>query len=339
MVKRRNFIKQIAAGSLAALSVPRLLAAPLTTGKSDKLGDLLPTRPMGKTGVELSIYCLGGYHVGRAKNEKVSQAMIERGMELGCRYYETAWIYHDGYSEELFGKYLTPKYRDQIFLATKTNAKTAAGSKKQIEDSLRRMNCDQIDLLYMHAVRDPSDVDGRIAAGVLEVMLEAQQKGQVKYLGFTGHRMTSAQRRLMERVAGKDPFVAVQIPVNPLDVAKPDSFTTALIPELHQRAYGVMGMKPLAGGGFFTGNEYGWETDDPIIPNYLTLEDVIWFNLSQPITSMVCGTESVEHLDRNIEAVNRFAKLSMDDQEKIVKKLLKFVKTERLEYYRPKLAP
>lgn len=336
MVHRRKFIKQIAAGSLAAATVPRLFGAPLTTGKSDKFGDLLPTRPMGNTGEQLSIYCMGGYHVGRAESEQVSQALIERAMELGCRYYETAWIYHKGYSEKLYGKYLVPKYRDQIFLATKADARNAEGVRKQIVDSLSRMNCDNIDLLYMHAVKDPSDVDSRITEGVLEVMLEAQQKGQVKYLGFSGHRMTSAHRRLIERVAGNDPFVSVQIPVNPIDVAKPDSFTTELIPKLHERGYGVMGMKPLAGGGFFGGNEFRWKTEDPIIPNYLTLEEVIWFNLSQPITSMVCGTETVEQLNRNVEAVNKFAKLTLDEQGQIVDKLSKFVMTENLEYYRPK---
>ena len=102
MVQRRNFIKQIAAGSLAVAAVPRLWGAPLTTGKSDRFAEILPTRPLGKTGEELTIYCMGGYHIGRASNEKESQAIIERGMELGCRHFETAWIYHNGLSEELY---------------------------------------------------------------------------------------------------------------------------------------------------------------------------------------------------------------------------------------------
>ncbi len=337
MVQRRNFIKQIAAGSLAAAAVPRLWGVPLTTGKSDKFGDILPTRPFGKTGEELTIYCMGGYHVGRPGSEKESQAIIERGMELGCRYYETAWIYHDGKSEKLYGKYLIPKYRDQIFLATKNNAKNAEDAKKQVEDSLRRMGCNQIDLYYMHAVTDPADVDGRMAAGVLEVMLEAQQNGQVRYLGFTGHHTTAAFRRVIKHVAGKDPFVAAQFPVNPLDEAKPDSFVKISIPELLKRDYAVMGMKPMAGGGFFRENEFRWKTDDPIIPNYLSVEEVIWYNLSQPVTSIVSGTESVKHLEQNIGAVRKFAQLSRADQEKIVNKLSKFVTAEGLEYYRPKL--
>ena len=335
MVQRRNFIKQIAAGSLVAAAAPRLWGAPISTGRSDKFGDILPTRPFGKTGEELTIYCMGGYHVGRAGSEKESQAMIERAMELGCRHFETAWIYHKGLSEELYGKYLIPKYRDQIFLATKNNASNAEDAKKQLEDSFRRMRCEQIDLYHMHAVRDPEDVDGRMAAGVLEVMLEAQQKGQVKYLGFTGHRTTAAFRRVMEHVAGNDPFVAVLLPVNPIDEAKPDSFVKISIPELLKNDYAVLGMKLMAGGGFFSENEYRWKTDDPIIPNYLSVEEVIWYNLSQPVTSIVSGTESVKHLEQNIGAVRKFTGLSRADQEKIVQKVSKFVKTRGLEYYRP----
>lgn len=335
MVQRRKFIKQLAASSLAAAAAPRLWGAPLTTGTSDKHGAILPTRPFGKTGIDLTIYCMGGWHIANADGDKTAQAIIERGMELGCRYYETAWIYDKGRSEERYGKYLIPKYRDQIFLATKCAGENAADARKQVEDSLRRMNCDQIDLYYMHCIRSKEDVDGRLAEGVLEVMLEAQQKGQIKYLGFTAHNNTEANRVLMERVAGKDPFVAVQIPVNPIDTIKPDSFVKESIPDLLKRDYAVMGMKPFAGGGFFSENTYRWKTDDPIIPNYLSLEEVIWFNLSQPITSMVCGTDRLEQVDKNIKAVKKFAKLSRRDQEELANKIAKFSVTKGLEYYRP----
>ena len=336
MVQRRKFIQQLAAGSIAVATVPKLWGAPLTIGKSDKFGDILPTRPLGKTGEELTIYCMGGWHIANTGSDKTSQAILERGMELGCRFYENAWVYSEGKAEELYGKYLIPKYRDQIFLATKNDAKNAEDAKKQLESSLRRLGVDQIDLYYMHAVKTEADVDGRLTGGVLEVMLEAQQKGQVKHLGFSGHHLSEAHRRLMKHVAGNDPFVAVQFPVNPIDAGKPDSFVKGLIPELLKRNYGLMGMKPMAGGGFHKKNTYNWETDDPIIPNYLSLEEVLWFNLSQPITSMVCGTDRLEQVDQNIGAVESFASLSLTDQEKIIEKISKFAMTERLEYYRPK---
>jgi aryl-alcohol dehydrogenase-like predicted oxidoreductase len=206
----------------------------------------------------------------------------------------------------------------------------------QMEDSFRRLNCDVIDLYYMHSLQSLEDVDDRLAGGVLEVLLEAQQKGRVRYLGFSGHKQTAHHKRLIERVAGKDPFVAVQHPVSPIDAAKPDSFTNELIPVLLKRDYAVMGMKGFAHGRFFAGNRDNWDTNDPIVPNYLSLEEVIWFNLSQPITSMVCGTDKLEQVTQNISAVRKFPKLSKNDQQELVARLQGFTMTEGLENYRPK---
>ena len=335
MVQRRRFIKQLTAGGLVTAAAPKLWGAPLNLGKTDKFGKILPTRPFGKTGDEVTIYCMGGSHVAKADSEKESQAIIERGMELGVRFYENAWTYANGRAEELYGKYLVPKYRDQIFLATKNKGFNAKDARKQLEDSFRRLGCDYLDLYFIHEVRTPDDVDERLAAGVLEVMLEAQQKGLVKYLGFSGHLHTAAHRRMIEKVAGKDPFVAVQFPVSPIDAAKPDSFVKELIPDLLKRDYALMGMKPMAHGHFFKNNRDKWDTDDPIIPNHLSVEEVIWFNLSQPITSMVSGTDRLEHVEQNVAAAWKFAKLTREEQERIVAKLSGFVMTRGLEYYRP----
>jgi aryl-alcohol dehydrogenase-like predicted oxidoreductase len=139
----------------------------------------------------------------------------------------------------------------------------------------------------------------------------------------------------MEYVAGDDPFVAVQHPVSPIDAAKPRSFTTGLIPELLEKGYAVMGMKPFAHGRMFANNKDRWETDDPIIPNHLSVEEVIWYNLSQPITSMVCGTDELSQVGENISAVRKFARLSIREQQYIVAKLDKFTGVIGLEYYRP----
>lgn len=339
MVRRRHFLKQVASGSAAILAFPKMICTPLRKGISDKFGEVLPKRAFGKTGEEVTNYCMGGYHVAMAESEKESQAIIEKGMELGIRFFETAFIYANGRAEELYGKYLIPKYRDQIFLATKNDGRNAASAKRQLEGSLRRLNCDVIDLYYMHQINDPEDVDNRLSAGVLDVLLKARQQGKVRYLGFTGHRLSSAFRRLVESVSGNDPFVAVQLPVNPVDAAKPDSFTFGLIPFLQKHNYAIMAMKTLAQGRFFAkaAPDGGfWETSDPVVPDHLSLEEVFHFVLSQPVTSIVNGTDRVELLEKNVEVVKKFAALSQQEQGRIVEKVRLFTITEGLENYKPK---
>ena len=336
---RRKFLKQVAVGSAMVFTAPPFLMPFLKTGLSDKFGDILPVRPLGKTGKEVTIYCMGGYHVAMAENEKESQAIIENGIELGIRFFENARIYAGGRAEELYGKFLIPRYRDQIFLATKNDGRNAIEAKRQLEESLRQLKCDVIDLYYMHQIQDPEDVDQRLSAGVLEVMLKAQQQGKVKYLGMTGHYHSAAFRRLIEKVSGKDPFVAVQLPINPVDATKPDSFTIKLIPYLKERGYAIMAMKPFAQGRFFAkaSPDGGfWETSNPVIPNYLSVEEVFNFIVSQPITALVNGTDRVEYLVSNINAIKKFTILSREEQNAIVNKVMGFAMTEGLEKYRPK---
>ena len=335
MVQRREFLRNLAAGSAAALATPHLLGAPLTLGKQDKFGQILPTRPFGTTTDEVTIYCMGGSHIAKTDNEKEAKAIIEKAMDMGVRFYETAWTYAGGRAEELYGKYLVPEFRDEIFLATKNKAYNAPDARKQLEDSLRRLKTDQIDLYYMHGIETPEDVDERITAGVLEVLLEAQQKGQVKYLGFSGHRYTSAHKYLMVNVAGKDPFVATQFPVNVLDPSTADSFIKNLIPDFYKKGYAMMGMKSLAHGRFLANNKDGWNNPDPIVPRYLSMEEIIWFSLSQPITSYVSGTDKLHQVEQNVTAAWKFARLDQSEQERIISKVSRFASTKGLQYFRP----
>jgi aryl-alcohol dehydrogenase-like predicted oxidoreductase len=339
MLKRRHFLKQVVSGGTGILAFPNMMCKSVRTGDSDKFGTVLPKRAFSNTGEEVTMYCMGGYHVAMAGSEKESRAIIEKGMELGIRFYETAYIYANGRAEELYGKYLIPSYRDHIFLATKNDGRSAESAKRQLEGSLRRLKCDVIDLYYMHQINDPEDVDHRIAAGVLEVLLEAQQQGKVRYLGVTGHYISTAFRKMIESVSGNDPFVAVQLPVNPVDAAKPDSFTFGLIPWLLKQNYAIMAMKSLAQGRFFAkaAPDGGfWETSDPVIPNHLSLEEVFHFVLSQPVTALVNGTDRVEQLEQNIGIVKKFTAMTPEEQEKIVEKVRGFTMTEGLEHYKPK---
>jgi len=337
MQNRRRFIQQVAIGSGAAFVGNPLRGVPIITGGSDKLGSIMGTRPFGKTGENVTIFALGGSHVVKSVALGESpQALIEKSLEEGVRFFDNAYRYGEGRAEELYGKYLTPKYREHVFLMTKSRAKNEADVKRQLDESLQRLNTDYLDLWLIHSVASADDVDERLDNGVLDAFLAAKESGKARYIGFTGHITPTAHKRLMDRVNDNDPFDYVQLPINALDPSKPDSFAKELLPDLVDRGYAVGAMKTLAHGRFFgNASTNKLNTNDPVIPNHISLEEALWFVLSQPVTCIVSGNDKMKYLKQNIDIVKRFSKLSSNDQEQIIAKVSKFRMTPKLEGYRP----
>src|SRR5690554_145377 len=184
MTDRRTFLKSMA-GLTAGLSISSAAFGKKT--ENDRLGEVLPKRKFGRTGEYVTMLGTGGFHVGWT-TERDAQEVIEASLEGGVRFFDTAESYSQGVSEERYGKYLTTKYRDLIFLMTKTTGPDAKTVQEHLEGSLRRLKVDQIDLYQVHSIRTPQDVDDRISNGVLEVLLKAKEQGKIKYIGFTGHQ-------------------------------------------------------------------------------------------------------------------------------------------------------
>ena len=185
MIDRRAFLK-----SLAGLTTGILLSSACAEGDeenstNDRLGALLPTRRFGRTGEAVTMLGVGGWHIGDM-TEAEAQKTIETALEGGVRFFDTAEGYQTGGSESRLGKLLVPKYRDDVFLMTKTRARDANEAWEHLEGSLSRLNTDRLDLWQVHAVRNPADVDERIENGVLDVMIEAKETGKTRYIGFTG---------------------------------------------------------------------------------------------------------------------------------------------------------
>ncbi len=176
---RRDFLRT---ASAAAMLSPTLLH-----GESDKLGKLLPQREFGPNKEKITAFGIGGYHVGKAGDVKTAESIVEKAMEKGVRVFDNAVQYQKGGSETLYGKVLTPKYRDDIFLTTKSGKTTAKEVRKEFEDSLRRMKTDHLDLWQLHAFTSVENVKERIEGGVVEVFLEMREKKLARYIGFTGH--------------------------------------------------------------------------------------------------------------------------------------------------------
>ena len=285
---RRDALKALA-GLTGGLLWPRdLLAA---ADNSDALGPRLPLRRLGRTGEHVTHMGLGGWHVGDM-SETEAQAVIEAALEGGVRFFDTAESYQDGESETRYGRWLTPKYREHVFLMTKSTAPDAATARSHLEGSLQRLQTDVIDLWQVHAVRHPGDVDARLEQGVLEEMLRQQAAGRVRHIGFTGHRSPQAHARMLART---DVPVACQMPINLLDPSY-QSFILQVLPTLVERDLGVLAMKTLSNGRFFRG-----DGDASVVPGRVTLRQALSFVWSLPVSVLIHGPDDRQQLRQALE--------------------------------------
>ncbi len=330
MADRRTFLKSLA-GLTAGLTLSRSSYA--QNNESDRLGEVLPKRRFGRTGEYVTMLGTGGYHIGWT-TERDAREVIEASLEGGVRFFDTAESYSDGVSEERYGKYLTPKYRDLIFLMTKTTGPDARTVQEHLEGSLRRLKVDQIDLYQVHSVRTPQDVDDRIENGVLDVLLKAKEQGKIRHIGYTGHQNPFAHARMLERTTDSDLFDGVLMPVNALDPSY-FSFTENVMPKALDRDLGIMAIKSLADGRFFASKkEANWTSDDPIIPNYLTIKEAMHFVWSLPVSVLVSGNENATYMREKIALARSFVQLSEQQRMALIDKVKDFALAGNIEYYK-----
>ncbi len=334
MTNRRTFLKSLA-GVTAGLTI-----APKSFSKdtsSDRLGEVLPKRKLGRTGEYVTMLGTGGFHIGWT-TERDAQEVIEASLEGGIRFFDTAESYSAGKSEERYGKYLTPKYRDLVFLMSKSTGRDAKTVREHLEGTLRRLKVDQLDLYQVHAIGTPQDVDNRIVNGVLDEMLKAKQEGKIKYLGFTGHQNPFAHTRMLEQTKESDIFDTVLMPVNVLDQVY-FSFTQNVLPKALDRNMGILSIKSLADGRFFANKEQAnWTSDDPIIPNYLSIKEAMHFVWSLPVTVLISGNENATFMREKITLARSFAKLSENERMALVEKVKDIALSGSVEYFKKKEA-
>jgi aryl-alcohol dehydrogenase-like predicted oxidoreductase len=267
----------------------------------DKLGPRLPLRRLGNTGVEVTLLGAGGVHIGDAQ-ERDAQEVIETAIAEGIRFFDTANLYSEGRSEERLGKYLVPKYRDHVFLMSKSLATTGKGATEDLETSLRRSGCDYFDLWQMHALKDPEDADNRVKAGVLDTCERAVKEGKVKRLGFTGHANYRGHLRMLEHVKKRGlPVATAQMPINLVDPHYA-SFTTNVIKPCIEHGMGILAMKTLAFGRLL-GKNLGWQRQDvkltPIVPEVVSLEQALGYVWSLPVSVLISGMENAKQVQQN----------------------------------------
>ncbi len=331
MIARREFLK-----SMAGLTTGLLLTSAGAEGEeasstSDRLGPLLPTRRLGRTGEAVTMLGVGGWHIVKM-SEAEAQKTIESALEGGVRFFDSAESYRENNerSETRLGKLLVPKYRDDVFLMTKTTARNAELARQHLEESLNRLNTEYLDLWQVHSVQDPADVDGRIANGVFDVMLEAKASGKTRYIGFTGHASPAAHERVLEQT---DIFDTCQLAVNLVDVSY-ESFIERVVPTLVERNIGVIAMKALANGGFFGGSRHGQHGLHPkVVPNRVSIPQAIQFVWSLPVSTLVTGPDNVGQMQEKIELAKTFNGMPDDERQRLVEKVADMAGTT-VEFYK-----
>ena len=212
----------------------------------------IPTRQFGKHDEQVSLLCVGGAHLAQPKcSEETAIRIVHACMDAGATFMDNAWEYNDGESERRMGKALAMDgRRKDAFLMTKDCAhdRKANHSMWKLEDSLRRLQTDYLDLWQLHEVVWEDDVDWIFApGGSAEALLKAKEKGLVRYIGFTGHKDPNIHKRMLSQGF---PFDAVQMPLNVLD-AHYKSFEQEIVPICQEQGIAVIGMKSFASGDVF----------------------------------------------------------------------------------------
>ncbi len=311
---RRDLLKAASTSGLvvAALAAAKEIAQPALaqskpTQAQIKKGEML-YRTLGRTGEQVSVIGLGGHHIGRPKEEQDGIRLIHSAIDRGINFMDNSWDYHKGGSEIRMGKALQGTYRDKVFLMTKIDGRTKAEATKQINESLKRLKSDRIDLMQHHEIIRMEDPDRIFApGGAMEAVIEAQKAGKIRYIGFTGHKDPLVHLRMLEVAAQNNfRFDAVQMPLNVMD-AHFRSFEKQVLPILVKNQIGVLGMKSMG---------------DPYILKSNTVKPIecLHYAMNLPTSTVITGFENMQILDQALEAVRTFKPMSQEQVQALLNK-------------------
>ena len=264
----------------------------------------VPKRPMGKTGLQVSIIGLGGYHLGTVAGLEEVNTMVAKALDHGINFFYNAWEYHKGMSEERVGTALKGK-RDQAIVMTKvcTHGRKKDVAMRMLEESLTRLQTDHLDVWQVHEVIYYNDPELAYAPdGVLEALAAAKQQGKVRFVGFTGHKNPSIHLDMLNRGF---PFDTVQMPINPFDPSF-RSFEREVVPVAVSKGMAVFSMKSMGGSG------------EPIVHGALTPTEALSYAMSVPgVSTTISGMDSLAVLDQNLEILRSFQPLTEKQMEEL----------------------
>jgi aryl-alcohol dehydrogenase-like predicted oxidoreductase len=326
---RRQFVLTIAGAALTACGATQTPAAagPGAPPASDPLSVSdsptgIPMRPLGSTGVNVSLLGLGGSHIGKADSEADSIRLIHKAIDNGLTFLDNCWDYNEGDSEVRMGKALANGYRQRAFLMTKLDGRTKQAALGQLEQSLQRLGTDVIDLVQIHEVIRESDPARCFApGGVIEALVEARQAGKLRFIGFTGHKHPDIHLAML---AAADQngfrFDTVQMPLNVMD-AHFESFEARVLPLLVQKHVGVLGMKSMGAG-------------DILKSRVVTPDECLRYALGLPTSVVITGIEKDEVLDQALAVGRSFRPFSERERSALLARTLDAAQGGRHELFK-----
>jgi aryl-alcohol dehydrogenase-like predicted oxidoreductase len=280
----------------------------------------VPTRPFGRTGIPVSILALGGWHLGLPKTEREATRLVHAAIDGGITFMDNAWDYNEGVSETRMGKALLGR-RDKVFLMTKAcpHGRDARTAMRQLEESLRRLKTDYLDLWQLHEVIFEDEPAKYFAAGgAVEALDRARQQGKVRFVGFTGHKDPDLH---LEMLAHDYPWDSCQLPLNCFD-ASFRSFEQRVLPELTRRGIAAIGMKSLGGDA------------RAVQARAVTPQEAIRYTLSLPIATLVSGIDTMRVLRQNLAIAQGFRPLTSRQRRALLQRVQPTARDGRFELYK-----
>jgi uncharacterized protein len=323
-VERRRLLQAglVATGTVVAAPVLQssmaTAAVPLTMTNTGP--DEIPRKLLGRTGEQVSIIGLGGYHLGTMRSLDDAVRLVQEAVDAGVTFFDNAWEYNDHRSEEWMGRALQGR-RDKVFLMTKvcTHGRDKKVALQQLEESLKRLRTDHLDLWQIHEVIYENDPDLHFAkGGVIEALDEAKKQGKVRFVGFTGHKNPAIHLKML---AHNYSFDTVQMPLNCFDGTY-RSFEQQVLPELGRRGIAALGMKSLGGDG------------QPILHGVVGAEEALRYAMSLPVATTVSGMDSLEVLRQNLAIARGFKPMAPEEMQALRERCMSFAADGHLELYK-----
>lgn len=279
-------------------------------------------RVLGSTGERVSMVGVGGFHLSKPQDPQLAIRIVRTAIDRGINFLDNSWDYAEGESERRMGMALRDGYRDKAFLMTKIDGRTAQSAMQQIEESLKRLQTDHVDLMQIHEVIRMNDVDRIFAqGGALESLLKAREQGKLRYVGFTGHKSPEIHKHMLD-IAGQHNFRfdTLQMPLNVMD-AHYHSFEKIVLPLAQQRQIGILGMKPMG---------------DPFILESKTVSarECLHYAMSLPVSVTITGIDSMEILEQALDVVENFTPLTGTERAALLAKTANAASDGRSELYK-----
>jgi aryl-alcohol dehydrogenase-like predicted oxidoreductase len=313
---RRRFLRTAGLAGAGAI----LFGGARAAGGEEGMAHEIPRRQFGRTGVQVSALGLGGYDIAKYGVEREAIRVVQEAVDADVTFMDNAWEYNEGKSEEWMGKALVGR-RDEVFLMTKlcSHGRGKQFCLRMLDESLRRLQTDHLDLWQIHEVVYYDDPDRHFAkGGAVEALAAAKQQGKVRFVGFTGHKDPAIHLKML---AHDFPFDACQLPLNAFDSGF-RSFERQVLPELGRRGIAAIGMKSMGGGG------------EPVKGGAVTPAEALRYAMSLPVATTVSGMPSLAILQQNLEVARSFTPMTAAEMEALRARIAAVAADGRYELYK-----